>query len=139
LFPHGWDGPLWCIKGFDAPLSVTGGSINLARDFTPWGPGRFRAEISSDSHFGSTEVRTPSKSTIHCESTSVPLSLIPTIGRATRRIRFLYANDQTRSCIRCQEDGNEHVHLLARARRFMACHTPDQRPNQRPNNLLITL
>ena len=35
----------------------------------------------------------------------------------------------TRSCVRCQEGGNEHVHLLARARRIMACHTPDLRTN----------
>src|SRR5277367_3274729 len=60
--------------------------------------------------------------------------LQPTIGRATRRIRFLYANDQTRSCARCQEDGNEHVHLLARARRFhgMSYPRPALKPAPKP-------
>ena len=38
--------PLWYVKGFDAPLSVTGGSINLARAFTPR-PGRWERARTS--------------------------------------------------------------------------------------------
>jgi hypothetical protein len=120
---------------------------------------------STDSHFGSTKIRLPSKSTILVNSQWLrqrgtlrvlrlhedpPLILSAHLNPSNRLlVEPLVASDSstpTRSSVRYQEDRNEYVHLLARARRFMACRlpqtfeqTPKPAPKPAPKQPLISL